>query len=177
MHKIQIAIFITFSILFVTFSCTNLWAMSGNDCAKRGGLVVNTLAGGGCVQGKNVGDIVGTNCPCICCVGERKVDCAKSTPKILHPCITKAHELHFELGLPSALKTSVKKIRLSLSAKGWSDGVSVDIKSGQKQVVVSVPENMRAYRLEKIEAATYEFTDVPLMDCSQRAPILVSSCD
>lgn len=44
--------------------------MSVKECEEKKGKVVNTLAGETCEGGKNLGEIEGLRCPCVCCALE-----------------------------------------------------------------------------------------------------------
>lgn len=138
-------------------------AMSGDACHKQGGLVVNTLSGRGCVAGKSIGDIEGTNCPCVCCVGEKRAECDKNVVKVDKICdggtFLKVH-LRFKG------KTPIQGISFEIKSPNWFGGADlngVDLKKSNYNIPLEKIHSNKGYNT--LSSYTVRFQDVPLEDC------------
>lgn len=55
----------------VPYTPTAAPLLTGNECAQRGGQIVNTLGGQGCPSPEAfLGTVTGMRCPCVCCRAE-----------------------------------------------------------------------------------------------------------
>ena len=155
------------NILISILISLSSFALTTSLCQKQGGVVVNTLSGRGCVEGKNIGDIEGTHCPCICCVGEKRVDCDKNVVEILSICDAGNFikvKMRFEGKLP------VEKISFELKGPGWFGGAELS-EIDHKKVSYNVPLDKahanKSYNF--LSSYTVHFVNIPFEDC--RFPI------
>ena len=85
----------TIVVLIPLLSCQGAWAMDGEECIRQHGVVSSILVGSssllfgyqvGCIDGKNIGPVSGLRCDCVCCVGEKIVDCQQNNVEVYDLC-------------------------------------------------------------------------------------------
>src|SRR5947209_4891646 len=105
-------------ILIFLVSGQAVFAMTSEECSKKNGLIVNSLANEhACVAGKNIGKVSGMDCPCVCCVGEKIIDCQKNKVELSDLCDA-GTELRFHVKITgSEIPTG---IAFSLQGENWS---------------------------------------------------------
>lgn len=151
-----------YTLVIFFFQISLAFSMTSQQCDQKGGLIVNTLSQQSCLKGKSIGEIEGTNCPCICCVGENKVDCSKNEIKLLQPCDA-GDELKFSLVNPGS--SIPVEIIFSLDGKNWSGGATAVIDLKKKIHIAKYSKNDSHKDYEKIILYTVRYKDIPLMDC------------
>ena len=136
--------------------------MTSSECDQKSGIIVNTLSHQSCIKGKSIGEIEGTHCPCICCVGEKVVDCSKNDIELLMVCDA-GDELRFSFNAQG--KEIPIEISFSLQAKDGSGGAEKTIDSSKKIQVAKYSKSDAQRNFESVLSYTVRYKDVVLMDC------------
>lgn len=119
---------ISFFLLFTLASATPSLALTGKECAAKGGVTVNNFGGEGCTAGKYSGEIEGMRCPCICCVGKETLDCTRNQVILSDVCITE-NALHLQ-ATPSGDETPLAITLDLMTRRGIGRRVSAPLPSG-----------------------------------------------
>lgn len=152
--------------------------MTTNQCSSQNGVIVNTLSHGGCLKGKNIGDIDGTNCPCVCCVGENIVDCKKNEVKLTNVCFKK-DELLFKTNYTGGLK--IKDLNIQLKTSNWHSGLLVIYESTKTIQTGKFSKHDQGRNFQEVTSFSVNFKDYPLTDCrfpiDASEKIMIKKCD
>ena len=173
---------IAITLLFVFNAADPAFALSSLACSIQGGTTVNNMMGKGCPTGKNIGEISGMECPCICCVGEKLIDCKNNTVEIYDVCDA-GDELHYKFKYHgSEIPTSIEIRLMSADDDEYSaDGVSGKIISGQEQQKISYDYDfIKNQNYTKLIYYQVHYKNFTLGGCKNNlitSPINIKQCD
>jgi hypothetical protein len=147
------------SLLFLTPSA---WSITPQECGWRSGIIVNTM-GGRCVDGKSIGSVEGMNCPCVCCVGEKAVDCKKNKIEI-HDLCDDGKELRFSIVNHGTVRP--KSIIFDILAPNYSGMAASELDLSKKEQVAPLSRHEQYRGFTKVTSYRVEYRDAPLAKCA-----------
>lgn len=103
--------------MFVSYA----YAITGKECSQKKGIIVNTLSGKNCVDGKSIGSVDGLRCPCICCVGEVRLNCKKQDYVELKEICNSGKSIKFKINYNGIKK--IKRIKIKLKGKKYVSSI------------------------------------------------------
>ncbi|HUO04742.1 MAG TPA: hypothetical protein VMU16_06045 [Candidatus Binataceae bacterium] len=162
----------------------HLLPLTPGRCAARNGLVVSEP---GCIDGTNIGGVLGMACSCVCCVGEKVIDCERNKVEISDACDA-GTELHIHLKAMGP-ETPISIIRVFLDGPDfWGGFDSFPIESHDE--TLRIPKALiRSHDgvgdlnaiSARIRSYTVDYKNAPLSGCNfdlwtQKKEIPIKKC-
>jgi hypothetical protein len=153
--------FIVFLLLFFT-PPAYATELTSQECTDKGGLIVS--GDSECLAGQVIGTVTGLKCLCICCTGEKVIDCKNNSLKILSACDA-GDEFRYRFKFKGT--ETPKTIFFSLKSKSWMGGTDwAKIGSADKEQHILLNKIDQNKNYTAIDSYTVIFKSAPLSSCT-----------
>lgn len=167
--------------ILLSISASTAFALDIAQCTEKGGIIVTESGdNSGCIDGKNIGSVSGMRCQCICCVGEKIIDCKVNTVEIYDACDA-GNELRYKIKITGEIPEFIY-FRLGNGNGAWSGEAQQNgiLHNGETQSVQYTEDN-RNKNYTQITDYRIHYKNYPRTECnynlSQKQPtISVRQC-